>query len=53
MKLWLDHIFLDEQEAFIYMVIWRGRRRGRRGEEGNISFSVHNQISTIYVYMYD
>jgi len=28
MKLWLDHIFLDEQEAFIYMVIWRGERRG-------------------------
>lgn len=32
MNLWLDHIFLDEQEAFIYMVIWRGRKRGEEGE---------------------
>lgn len=45
MKLWLDQIFLDKQEAFIYMVIWRVR--------GNLILFVHNQISTIYVYMYD
>lgn len=44
MKLWLDQIFLDKQEAFIYMVVCGG---------GNLILFVHNQITTIYVYMYD
>ncbi len=41
MKLCLDQIFLDKQEAFIYMIIWGG---------GGLILFVHNQITTIYVY---
>lgn len=45
MKLWLDQIFLDKQEAFIYMVFWGG--------EGGRDLILCAQITTIYVYMYD
>lgn len=43
MKLCSDQIFLDKQEAFIYMIIWGG---------GDLILFVHNLITTIYVYDY-
>ncbi len=41
MTLCSDQIFLDKQEAFIYMIIWGGK---------NLILFVHNLITTIYVY---
>lgn len=41
MKLRLDQISLDKQEAFIYMIICGGK---------NLILFVYNQVITIYVY---